>query len=75
MEGIEADFPGATALFMNGCGADCDPSPRSTIEAPKTHDEAMAVAVGQVLRRPMPRVTGRLTTRCSRKAATRETTR
>src|SRR5688500_11716259 len=54
--GIEADFPGATALFMNGCGADCDPAPRSTIEAPKMHGEAMAIAVGQVLRGPMPRV-------------------
>jgi hypothetical protein len=60
--GIEADFPGATALFMNGCGADCDPAPRSTIEAPKMHGEAMAIAVGQVLRGPMPRVTGRLAT-------------
>jgi len=58
--GIEADFPGATAMFMNGCGADCDPAPRSTIEAPKMHGEVIARAVGEVLRRPMRRVTGPL---------------
>jgi hypothetical protein len=60
--GIEADFPGSTALFVSGCGADCDPAPRSTIEAPKMHGEAMAVAVGQVLSRPMQRVIGPLAT-------------
>jgi hypothetical protein len=60
--GIEADFPGATALFVSGCGADCDPAPRSTIEAPKMHGAVMALAVGQVLSRPMQRVTGPLAT-------------
>lgn len=59
---LEADFPGATALFMNGCGADCDPAPRATVDAPKLHGEVMALAVGQVLRQPMPSVTGRLAT-------------
>ena len=59
---IEAGFPGATAMFVNGCGADCDPAPRSTVDAPALHGEVMALAVGQVLRQPMPSVTGRLAT-------------
>lgn len=60
--GIEAATPGATALFVNGCGADCDPMPRSLEEMPRRHGETMAIAVGQVLARQMPPVTGPLTT-------------
>jgi hypothetical protein len=55
---IESEFPGATAMFMNGCGADCDPAPRSTLAAPKMHGEVMAMAVGQVLQRQMRRLAG-----------------
>ena len=60
--GIETDFPGATAMFVNGCSADCDPAPRSTVEAPKMHGDLMAVAVGQVVRRQMRQVSGPITT-------------
>ena len=60
--GIETDFPGATAMFVNGCSADCDPAPRSTVEAPKMHGDLMAVAVGQVVRRQMRPVSGPITT-------------
>jgi hypothetical protein len=49
-------------MFLNGCGADCDPMPRSTEEMPKRHGETMAIAVGQVLRRQMRALTGPLTT-------------
>jgi hypothetical protein len=59
---IEAANPGATAMFLNGCGADCDPMPRSMEELPKRHGETMAIAVGQVLRRQMRPVSGPLTT-------------
>jgi neutral ceramidase len=59
---LESEFPGATAMFMNGCGADCDPAPRSTVDAPKMHGEVMGLAVSQVLRRQMRRVSGPLTT-------------
>jgi neutral ceramidase len=45
-------------MFLNGCGADCDPAPRSTLAAPKMHGDVMAVAVGQVLQRQMRRLTG-----------------
>lgn len=59
---IEAANPGAIAMFLNGCGADCDPMPRSMEELPKRHGETMAIAVGQVLRRQMRPVAGPLTT-------------
>jgi neutral/alkaline ceramidase-like enzyme len=58
---LEAANPGATAMFLNGCGADCDPMPRSMEEMPKRHGETMAIAVGQVLRRQMRALTGPLT--------------
>ena len=50
---IEAANPGATAMFVNGCGADCDPIPRSTVELPKMYGDIMGVAVGQVFSRQM----------------------
>ena len=59
---IEAANPGAIAMFLNGCGADCDPMPRSMEELPKRHGETMAIAVGQVLRRQMRPVAGPLRT-------------
>lgn len=57
---IETAYPGATAMFVNGCGADCDPMPRSLEEMPKRHGETIATAVGQVLRRQMRPVSGPL---------------
>lgn len=60
--GIETDFPGATAMFVNGCSADCDPAPRSTADAPKMHGDLMAVAVGQVVRRQLRPVSGPIAT-------------
>ena len=60
--GLETDFPGATAVFVNGCSADCDPALRSTVDAPKLHGDLMAVAVGQVVRRQMRPVSGPITT-------------
>lgn len=59
---IEAAYPGATAMFLNGCGADCDPMPRSMEDLPRRHGETMATAVGQVLRRQMRPVSGPLKT-------------
>ena len=60
--GIESAFPGATAMFVNGCSADCDPAPRSTVDAPKLHGDVMALAVSQVVNRTLRPVTGPLTT-------------
>jgi hypothetical protein len=59
---IEGANPGATAMFVNGCGADCDPMPRSLEEMPRRHGETLAIAVGQVLARQMRPVTGPLAT-------------
>src|SRR5687767_4217949 len=59
---LEAAYPGATSMFVNGCGADCDPMPRSMDDLPRRHGETMATAVGQVLRRQTRTLTGALTT-------------
>ena len=58
---IERANPGATAMYVNGCGADCDPGPRSAVELPPLYGEIMATAVGQVLRRTLRPLTGPLT--------------
>lgn len=57
---IEASHPGTTAMFLNGCGADCDPAPRSTVDSPRMHGDVMGVAVAQALRRPLRPLTGPL---------------
>jgi neutral ceramidase len=59
---LETAYPGATAMFVNGCSADCDPMPRSLEDMPRRHGDTMATAVGQVLRREMRPLTGPLTT-------------
>lgn len=59
---LEAANPGATAMFVTGCGADCDPMPRSMEDMPRRHGETTATAVGQVLRRQTRPLAGPLTT-------------
>jgi hypothetical protein len=59
---IEKAHPGATAMFVNGCGADCDPVPRSAVDLPPLYGEIMAASVGQVLRRQLRPLGGPLTT-------------
>ncbi len=58
---VQAAHPGVTAMFMNGCGADCDPIPRSIETLPKLYGDVMGMAVDQVLRRQMRAVAGPLT--------------
>ncbi len=58
---LEAATPGAIALFVNGCGADCDPIPRTLVELPKMYGDIMAIAVGQVLSRSMRPLGGPVT--------------
>jgi hypothetical protein len=57
---VQGAHPGATALFLNGCGADCDPIPRALVELPKIYGDIMGIAVGQVLGRSMRAVSGPL---------------
>jgi hypothetical protein len=59
---LEIAHPGATAMFVNGCGADCDPIPRSLVDLPKTYGQILATAVGQILRREMTPLGGPLRT-------------
>ncbi len=49
---IEADFPGAVALFVTGCAGDADPHPFGTLEMAKDHGEELAAAVKFVLDHP-----------------------
>jgi neutral ceramidase len=57
---IEAAHPGAVALFFAGCGADQNPLPRGTPARAEAYGKELAQGVDEVLRGPMPRITGRL---------------
>jgi hypothetical protein len=46
---IENANPGATAMFMQGCGADQNPYPRRTVELAIQHGKTLADAVQKVL--------------------------
>jgi hypothetical protein len=49
---IEADFPGAVAMFITGCAGDADPHPFGTLAMAKDHGEELAQAVKFVLDHP-----------------------
>lgn len=57
---VEAHRPGATALFLAGCGGDANPEPRGTIEQARTHGEALGREVCRVLDGPLAPVAGPL---------------
>jgi hypothetical protein len=46
---LERRHPGATALFMMGCGADANPKPRGTLHLVRSHGVDLADAVDRVL--------------------------
>jgi len=50
---IEADNPGATALFVTGCAGDADPHPYGTLDLAKEHGAALGEAVKLVFSRPL----------------------
>ena len=52
---LEADHPGATALFLTGCGGDQNPYPRGTLDLAQRHGRSLATAVEAALL-PKPRV-------------------
>jgi neutral ceramidase len=52
---LQQRHPGATAMFVSGCGADANPKPRGTIELVEQHGTALADAVDRAL----PAVTAR----------------
>jgi hypothetical protein len=50
---IEADNPGALALFVTGCAGDADPHPFGTLEMSRAHGEELGEAVKFVLDHPV----------------------
>jgi neutral ceramidase len=46
---VEADNPGAVALFVTGCAGDADPHPFGTLDMAKAHGEELGAAVKFVL--------------------------
>lgn len=48
-EAIEKANPGATAMFVEDCGADANPLPRRSVELARMYGEIMAAAVTEVL--------------------------
>jgi len=59
---LQDRHPGATALFLSGCGGDANPYPRGTIELARQHGEELAASVDKVLARELPPVRGPLKT-------------
>lgn len=57
---IEQNHPGATALFIEGCGADINPYPRSKLELAQQHGKELADSVEKVLIGSMSTVSGQL---------------
>ena len=61
---IEADYPGAVALFVTGCAGDADPHPFGTLKMAQEHGQELGDAVEFVLDYPpwMMNLTGPLRT-------------
>lgn len=57
---LEGLYPGVTALYLTGMGADSNPYPRGTLMDAKRHGLELAGAVASVLDRPMRPVAGEL---------------
>jgi neutral ceramidase len=59
---MEKAHPGATALFVQGCGADANPLPRRSVALAQNYGEVLASAVDTVLDSKMKPVGGPLKT-------------
>ncbi len=55
---IEDKYPGATAMFWMGCGADANPLPRSKVELCKKYGRELADAVEDTLAGRLTPITG-----------------
>jgi hypothetical protein len=49
---VEADNPGAVAMFVTGCAGDADPHPFGTLDMAREHGEELGAAVKFVLDHP-----------------------
>jgi neutral ceramidase len=59
---LEKLYPGATALFFQGAGADQNPLPRRSIPLAKQYGKELAAAVEQIISEPMRELQPRLET-------------
>ena len=59
---IEKAYPGATAMFVAGCGADQNPLPRRTVELGEDYGRQMATAVSNVIDNELQVITGEIST-------------
>jgi hypothetical protein len=50
---LEKAYPGATAMFFAGCGADQNPIPRRSVPLTEQYGKELAAAVERVLEEPM----------------------
>ncbi len=57
-EALEKSHPGATALFVEDCGADANPLPRRTVDLARAYGQILADAVDEVLQGKMRAQTG-----------------
>ena len=57
-EFLQADHPGAVALFVTGCGGDQNPYPRGTLELARMHGRSLATAVNAALGNTLRPVVG-----------------
>jgi hypothetical protein len=55
---LEQVYPGATTLFITGCGADANPNPRGSLALAHAHGLQLAGAVARALSEPMLSVEG-----------------
>jgi putative membrane-bound dehydrogenase-like protein len=60
---VERAFPGATAVFWTGCGADANPQPRGTVELAQKHGKELGDAVIATVKGELKSVTGKLASR------------
>ncbi|WP_417388209.1 neutral/alkaline non-lysosomal ceramidase N-terminal domain-containing protein [Gimesia sp.] len=59
---LEEKHPGVTAMFVNTCGGDQNPLPRRKVELCEKYGHMLAVAVEEVLQKPLQPISDGLTT-------------
>ncbi len=59
---LEAEYPGAGALFLQLCGGDQNPNPRDTVELAEQPGVELAAAVDRVLGGPLASLNGSIRT-------------
>ena len=63
---LENSFPGTTAMFFAGCGADQNPLPRRTVGLAQQYGKTLAAAVEAIISEPMNELSPRLSTAYSK---------